>query len=94
MDLDQQVRQVAQGSAERVFDPLSAGVGRNLGCQTLQQPAEGLRAGALQAEEVLESWQITPSMIWRLPAAHRRSVFGHARRESFFGVAATRDPYS
>jgi hypothetical protein len=54
MDLDQQVRQVAQGSAEGVVDPLSAGVGRNLGRQTRQQPAEGLRPMALQAEEVLQ----------------------------------------
>jgi hypothetical protein len=92
MDLDQQVRQVAQGSAEGVVDPLSAGVGRNLGRQTRQQPAEGLRPMALQREEVLESWQITPSMIWRFPDAHRRSAFVHARRESSYGVAATRAP--
>ncbi len=37
-------------------------------------------------QEVLEAE--IPSMIWRFPAAHRRSFFGHARRESFFGVAA------
>jgi hypothetical protein len=54
MDLDQQVRQVAQGSAEEVVDPLSAGVSRDLGGQTCQQPAEGLRPVALQAEKVLE----------------------------------------
>ena len=54
MDLDQQVRQVAQGPTEGVVDPLSAGVGRDLGGQTRQQPAQRLRPVALQAEEVLQ----------------------------------------
>ena len=36
---------------------------------------------------------MTPSMIWRLPDAQRRSAFGHALRELFFGVAATSAPY-
>ena len=38
------------------------------------------------------SWPITPSMIWRLPDAQRRSAFGHALRSLLFGVAATRVP--
>jgi hypothetical protein len=88
-ELDQQVRQVAQRSAEGVVDALAAGVRRNLGRQTSQQPAEGLRTVTLQCEEILESWPMTPSMIWRLPAAQRRSAFDHALRESFLGVAAT-----
>ena len=54
MDLDQQVRQVAQGSAEGVVDPLSAGVGRNLGRQTRQQPSQRLGPVALQGEEILQ----------------------------------------
>ena len=54
MDLDQQVSQVAQGSAEGVVDPSSAGVGRDLGRQRRQQPAQRLRPVALQAEEVLQ----------------------------------------
>ncbi len=91
-ELDQQVCQVAERSTEGVVDPLSTGVGRNLGRKARQQPAEGLGSVVLQAEEVLESWQITPSMIWRLPDAHRRSSFDHALRELFFGVAATRAP--
>jgi hypothetical protein len=92
MNLDQQVHQVTQGPTEGVVHALSAGVGRDLGSQTCQQPAEGLRSVVLQAEKVLESWQITPSMIWRFPDAHRRSFFGHARRESSYGVAATIAP--
>ena len=54
MDLDQQVRQVAQGSAEGVVDPLSAGVGRHLGRQTRQQTSQRLGPVALQGEEILE----------------------------------------
>jgi hypothetical protein len=54
MNLDQQVRQVTQGPTEGVVDPLSAGVGCDLGRQTCQQPAEGPRPGALHTEEVLE----------------------------------------
>jgi hypothetical protein len=54
MDLDQQIRQVAQGSAEGVVDPLSAGVGRNLGRQTRQQPYQRLGPVALQGEEILQ----------------------------------------
>ena len=52
--LNQQVRQVAQRSAEGVVDALGAGVGHDLGGQTRQQPAQRLRAVTLQAEEVLE----------------------------------------
>src|SRR5215204_276856 len=87
--LNQQVRQVAQRSAEEVVHPLSAGVRRDLGSQTRKQPSQRLGTVALQSEEVLESWPMTPSMIWRLPEAQRRSAFDHARRESFLGVAAT-----
>ena len=54
MDLDQQVRQVAQWPTEGVVDPLSAGLGCDLCRQTRQQPAEGLGPVALQAEEVLQ----------------------------------------
>jgi hypothetical protein len=90
-ELDQQIRQVAQRSAEGVVDPLAAGVRGDLCPQTSQQPAEGLRPVALQREESL-SWPITPSMIWRLPEAHRRSAFDHALRESSYGVAATSAP--
>src|ERR687890_2825479 len=54
MNLDQQVRQVTQEPTEGVVDALSAGVGRDLGGQTCQQPAEGLRSVALQREEVLQ----------------------------------------
>jgi hypothetical protein len=31
---------------------------------------------------------MTPSMIWRLPEAQRRSAFDHPLRELFFGAAA------
>ena len=88
-ELDQQICQVAERSTEGVVDALSTGVCRNLGRQARQQPGEGLGSVTLQAEKSL-SWQITPSMIWRLPAAHRRSAFDHALRELSFGVAATR----
>jgi hypothetical protein len=54
MDLDQQVRQLAQGSAEGVVDPLGAGVGRDLGRQPRQQPSQRLGPVALQGEEILE----------------------------------------
>src|SRR5829696_847277 len=50
----EQVLQVAQRSAERVFDRLGASVGRNLCCQARQQPSQRLGAVALQTEEVLE----------------------------------------
>ncbi len=53
-ELNQQVRQVTQRSAERAVDPLPAGVRRDLGRQARQQPAEGLRPVTLQSEEVLE----------------------------------------
>jgi hypothetical protein len=66
MNLDQQVRQVTQGPAEGVVDPLGAGVGRDLGGQTCQQPLKGLGAVALQREEVLESWQIEGPSVWAL----------------------------
>jgi hypothetical protein len=53
-ELDQQVRQVTQRSAEGVVDPLCTGVGHDLGGQTRQQPSQRLGTVALQAEEVLE----------------------------------------
>src|SRR5215213_644563 len=53
-ELYEQVRQVAQRSAERVVDPLGTGVCRNLCCQARQQPSQRLGAVALQTEEVLE----------------------------------------
>jgi hypothetical protein len=53
-ELDEQVRQMSQRSAERVVDPLSTGVSRDLGGQASQQPTQCLRPVALQAEEVLE----------------------------------------
>jgi hypothetical protein len=52
--LGQQVCQATQRSAEGVVDPLGAGVGRDLGGQTRQQPLKGLRPVALQREEVLQ----------------------------------------
>src|SRR5215212_4129533 len=93
-ELYEQVRQVAQRSAERVVDPLGAGVGRNLCCQARQQPSQRLGAVALQTGEVLEL-AVAPSVIWCLPVeAQRRSAFGHALRELFSEVAATSAPYS
>src|SRR5215208_1612552 len=42
-ELYEQIRQVAQRSAERVVDLLCAGVGRDLGGQARQQPSQRLR---------------------------------------------------
>ena len=53
-ELDQQVRKVAQRSAEGVVDALAAGVRGDLRRQTSQQPAEGLGSVTLQSEEILE----------------------------------------
>src|SRR5215217_4914149 len=53
-ELYEQIRQVAQRSAERVVDLLCAGVGRDLGGQARQQPPQRLRTMTLQREEVLE----------------------------------------
>jgi hypothetical protein len=64
-ELYEQVRQVAQRSAEGVVDPLSAGVCRDLGRQARQQPSQRLGPMALQGEDVLELADETPSMIWR-----------------------------
>src|SRR5215211_3265505 len=77
-ELDQQICQMTQRSAEGVVDALCASVGHNLGGQTRQQPSQRLRTMTLQAEEVLELAN-HPSMIWRLPEAQRRSAFDHAR---------------
>ena len=44
MNLDQQIGQVTRRSAEGAVDPLSAGVGCNLGRQARQQPAERVLA--------------------------------------------------
>jgi hypothetical protein len=52
--LNQQVRQVAQRSAEGVVDPLGARVRRDLGGQTRKQPSQRLGPVALQREEVLQ----------------------------------------
>src|SRR5215203_2266781 len=52
--LNQQVRQVAQRSAEGVVYPLGARVGRDLGGQTRKQTSQRLGPVALQREEVLE----------------------------------------
>jgi hypothetical protein len=84
---------MAQRPTQEIVDPLPAGVRHDLGRRTRQQPAQGLGALTLQAEEILVSWPITPSMIRRLPDAQRRSSFDHARRESSFGVAATSAPW-
>src|SRR5919112_1433986 len=53
-ELHEQIRQMSQRSAEGVVDPLSTGIGRDLGRQTSQQPSQRLRPVVLQAEEVLE----------------------------------------
>ena len=54
-ELYKQVRQVAQRSAERVVDTLSAGVCCDLGRQARQQSSQRLvGAVALQTEEVLK----------------------------------------
>ena len=53
-ELDQQVRKVAQRSAEGVVDALAAGVRGDLRRQTSQQPTEGLRPVTLQSKEILE----------------------------------------
>ena len=52
--LNQQVRQVAQRSAQGVVYPLGARVGRDLGGQTRKQPSQRLGPVALHTEEVLE----------------------------------------
>jgi hypothetical protein len=53
-ELDQQLCQVTQRSAERIIDPLATGVRRDLGRHARQQPTEGLGSVALQAEELLQ----------------------------------------
>src|SRR5215212_10368527 len=53
-DLDQKVRQVTQRSADGTVDPLSAGVGRDFGGQSCQQPSQGLGSVAFEPEEILE----------------------------------------
>ena len=90
-ELDEQVRQMSQRSAERVVDPLSTGVSRDLGGQASQQPTQRLRPVALQAEEVLE---LADHPLDDLPLTCGPSaiLFDQARRESFFGVAATSAP--
>jgi hypothetical protein len=76
-ELDQQVRQVAQRSAEEVVHPLSARVRRDLGGQTRKQPSQRLGPMALQSEEVLELADETPSddlALGRGPAPIRPSI--------------------
>jgi hypothetical protein len=53
-ELDEQICQMSQRSAEGVVDPLCTGVGRDLGRQASQQPSQRLGPVALQREEVLE----------------------------------------
>jgi hypothetical protein len=53
-ELDQQIRQAAQRSAEGVVDPLPARIRGDLRRKSGQQPVQGLRPVALQSEEVLE----------------------------------------
>jgi hypothetical protein len=73
-ELDQQICQMTQRSAEGVVDALCAGVGRDLlGRQTCQQPAEGLGSVALQAEEVLE---LADHPLDDLPLARRPAPIG------------------
>ncbi len=90
--LYEQVRQVAQRSAERVVDPLGACVGRNLCCQACQQPSQRLGAVTLQREEVLE---LAYDPFYDLALARCLAPItasDHALRESSFGVAATSAP--
>ena len=90
-DLDEQVRQVAQRSAEGVVNSLSAGVCRDLGRQARQQPSQRLGTVALQTEEVLE---LADDPFYDLALARGPAPIGfdHARRESFLGVAAISAP--
>ena len=91
-ELYEQVRQVAQRSAEGVVNPLSAGVyAATLAAKRVNSPPNVLARWRSKQKKSL-SWPMTPSMIWRLPDAQRRSAFDHARRESFLGVAATSAP--
>jgi hypothetical protein len=53
-ELDQQVCQVTQRSAEEIVDPLATGVRCDLCCKARQQPTEGLGSVTLQAEELLQ----------------------------------------
>jgi hypothetical protein len=53
-ELDQQVSQMTQRSAEGVVDALCSGVRHDLGLQRRQQPSQRLRAVTLQREELLE----------------------------------------
>ena len=45
---------MAQRATKGAVEPLSAGVGRDLGRHSRQQPAQSLGAVAFQREEVLE----------------------------------------
>ena len=95
-DLDQEICQLTQRSAEGVVDPLSAGVGRDLGRQTRQQPSERFGAVALQAKKSL-SWPITPSMICACPrpiADRPSSTPGGSRRTVWPPPAPRRPPAS
>jgi hypothetical protein len=84
-ELYEQVRQMTQRSAEGVVDRLGAGVCCDLGRQTPQQRPPNVLARWRSTEKKSLSWPITPSMIWRLPEAQRRSAFDHALGELFFG---------
>ena len=91
---DQQIGQAAQRTTELRVQALPAGVRGDLRRQASQKPFEGLRPVALQEEEVLESWFMTPSTICRFPAAHSLPAVSHALLELSLGVAATKAPYS
>ncbi len=93
-ELDQQVRQVAQRSAEGAVDPLPAGVRCDLGGQAHQQPAQGLGSVAFEAEKVLE---LADHPLDDLALAGRPAAIGLRpcpARSLFFGGAATSAAYS
>src|SRR5215208_6123097 len=90
-ELYEQIRQVAQRSAERVVDLLCAGVGRDLGGQARQQPSQRLRTMTLQREEVLE---LAYDPFYDLALARGPAPIGLRPRPAgvVFGAAATSAP--
>src|SRR5215203_6002687 len=91
-ELDQQVRQVTKGPSEALTRWAQV-YAATLAVRRASSPPN-VFARWRSREKKSFSWQITPSMIWRLPDAHLRSPFDQALRESSYGVAATRAPYS
>src|SRR5215208_1703115 len=91
-ELDQQVRQVTKGPSEALTRWAQVYAATLAVRRASSPPNVFARWRSTQKKSF--SWQITPSMIWRLPAAQRRSAFCHALLESSYGVAATRAPYS